>query len=69
MDNAGNSQNISNPGNVENGHNQPPHVDGEGRKKKNVTQGRGRGIGAMPKGRGSAGPGWTGAGFDVDARS
>lgn len=68
------SGNFSNQGNVENvpvvnGHNQQPHVDGEGRKKKNIIQGRGKGIGAIPKGRGSAGPGWTGAGFDVDGRT
>lgn len=44
--------------------------DNEGRgKKKTVLQGRGKGIGAVPKGRGSAAPGWTGAGFDVDGRS
>lgn len=49
-----------------NGQNQQPHVDGEGRKKKNVVQGRGRVV-AVPKGRGQ--PGWTGAGFDVDGRS
>lgn len=36
------------------------HVDGSGRKK-NATQGRGKGIGAVPKSRGSS---WTGAGFD-----
>ncbi|CAA0835542.1 Unknown protein [Striga hermonthica] len=40
--------------------------DGEGRgKKKSSIQGRVKGIGAVPKGRG---PGWTGAGFDVDGR-
>ncbi|KAK3016901.1 hypothetical protein RJ639_006506 [Escallonia herrerae] len=55
---------------VTNGHNQHPSVDGEGRgKKKNTIHGRGRGIGAIPKGRGLAGPGWTGAGFDVDGRT
>ncbi|XP_074350239.1 uncharacterized protein LOC141689755 isoform X2 [Apium graveolens] len=63
--------NLPNQGNVgspvvTNGQNQQPHVDGEGRKKKNVGQGRGR-VGAVPKGRGQ--PGWTGAGFDVDGRS
>ncbi|KAA8533796.1 hypothetical protein F0562_031313 [Nyssa sinensis] len=68
------SQNISNQGSggkvpVTNGHNQQPSVDGEGRgKKKSLVQGRGKGIGAVPKGRPSA-PGWTGAGFDVDGRT
>ena len=53
-----------------NGHNQQPNAGGEGRgKKKNFIQGRGRGIGAVPKGRGSSAPGWTGAGFDVDGRT
>lgn len=71
---GGSPGNFSNQGNVENvpvvnGHNQQPHVDGEGRRKKNIIQGRGKGIGAIPKGRGSAGPGWTGAGFDVDGRT
>lgn len=69
----GSPGNLSNQGNVgiatvTNGQNQQSHVDGEGRKKKNVVQGRGR-VGAVPKGRGPAGPGWTGAGFDVDGRS
>ncbi|KAK3039206.1 hypothetical protein RJ639_027910 [Escallonia herrerae] len=55
---------------VTNGHNHQPSADGEGRgKKKNTIQGRGKGIGAIPKGRGPAGPGWTGAGFDVDGRT
>lgn len=65
---AGNLANQGNVGiaTVTNGQNQQPHVDGEGRKKKNVVQGRGR-VGAVPKGRGQ--PGWTGAGFDVDGRS
>lgn len=35
-------------------------VDGRG-KKKNAMQGRGKGIGAVPKNRGSN---WTGAGFE-----
>ncbi|KAJ0705473.1 hypothetical protein HanPI659440_Chr14g0573831 [Helianthus annuus] len=35
-------------------------VEGRG-KKKNAMQGRGKGIGALPKNRGSS---WTGAGFD-----
>lgn len=69
---SGNVSNQVNGGNVPfvNGQNQQPSADGEGRaKKKNVIQGRGRGIGAIPKGRGSAAPGWTGAGFDVDGRT
>ncbi|KAL3524216.1 hypothetical protein ACH5RR_017050 [Cinchona calisaya] len=48
--------------------NQGPDSEGRGRKK-TVTQGRAKGIEAVPKGRGSAAPGWTGAGFDVDGRS
>lgn len=49
--------------------NLPPSVDGEGRgKKKSLLQGKGRGIGALPKGRGTA-TGWTGAGFDVETGS
>ncbi|KAL6503853.1 aci13 [Orobanche gracilis] len=49
-----------------NGQNPQASSDGEGRgKKKNSIQGRVRGIGAVPKGRG---PGWTGSGFDVDGR-
>ncbi|KAK1366653.1 RAB6-interacting golgin [Heracleum sosnowskyi] len=69
---VGSPGNVANQGNVGiaavviNGQNQQPHVDAEGRKKKNVVQGRGR-VGAVPKGRGQ--PGWTGAGFDVDGRS
>ncbi|GAB2265294.1 hypothetical protein Dimus_000360 [Dionaea muscipula] len=53
-----------------NGHNQQLTADGEGRgKKKSLLQGRGKGIGALAKGRGTSAPGWTGAGFDVDGRS
>ncbi|KAB2054690.1 hypothetical protein ES319_A12G271200v1 [Gossypium barbadense] len=61
-----------NGGNVQvmNGQNQLATNDGEVKgKKKNTFQGRGKGIGAAPKSRGSAAPGWTGAGFDVDART
>ncbi|KAK8267217.1 hypothetical protein V6Z12_D12G297800 [Gossypium hirsutum] len=61
-----------NGGNVQvmNGQNQLATNDGEVKgKKKNTFQGRGKGIGAVPKSRGSAAPGWTGAGFDVDART
>ncbi|KAK6936382.1 hypothetical protein RJ641_033412 [Dillenia turbinata] len=51
---------------VSNTQNQQLNVEGEGRgKKKTPFQGRGRGIGPVPKGRGSQGPGWTGAGFDA----
>lgn len=69
---AGVPDNISiqgNGGNIQvvNGHNQQPSIEGDGRgKKKSLIQGRGKGIGAVPKGRG---PGWTGAGFDVDGRT
>lgn len=50
--------------------NQPAAAEGEGRgKKKILLHGRGKGIGALPKGRGPAASGWTGAGFDVDGRS
>lgn len=53
-----------------NGHNQQPTVEGEVRaKKKTQFHGRGKGVGAVPKGRGSTAPGWTGAGFDVDGRA
>ena len=66
-----NVPNQGNGGNVPamNGQNQLPTNDGEVKgKKKSHFQGRAKGIGAVPKGRGSAAPGWTGAGFDVDAR-
>ncbi|CAK7337157.1 unnamed protein product [Dovyalis caffra] len=69
---AKNAPNEANGGNVQvpNGQNQLPNVEAEGRGKKKVHfQGKGRGIGAVPKGRGSGQPGWTGAGFDVDGRS
>ncbi|XP_034710068.1 uncharacterized protein LOC117932876 [Vitis riparia] len=72
---GGAGENVANQGNggnvpATNGHNQQPNVEGEGRgKKKSFIQGRGRGIGAVPKGRGSSAPGWTGAGFDVDGRT
>lgn len=51
---------------AEKGQNQQPEARG---KKKINTQGRGKGIGIIPKSRGSVPPGWTGAGFDVDGRS
>ncbi|XVF09752.1 hypothetical protein REPUB_Repub07fG0122800 [Reevesia pubescens] len=69
------SENVPNQGNSGNvppmnGQNQLSTNDGEMKgKKKSHFQGRGKGIGAVPKGRGSAAPGWTGAGFDVDART
>ncbi|XP_004496626.1 uncharacterized protein [Cicer arietinum] len=48
--------------------NQQPPNEGEGRNKKKVNfQLKGKGIGAVSKGRSSA-AGWTGAGFDVDGR-
>lgn len=49
---------------VVNGHHQQPST--ESGKKKLFNPGRGKGIGFAPKGRG---PGWTGAGFDVDGRT
>ncbi|KAK4436339.1 hypothetical protein Salat_0797600 [Sesamum alatum] len=60
----------SNAGNSPvNAQNQQPSSIGEGRgKRKSSIQGRLKGIGAVPKGRGPAEPGWTGAGFDVDGR-
>lgn len=49
-----------------NGHSQQPPNEGVGRgKKKANLQLKGKGIGAVVKGRSPA-PGWTGAGFDVD---
>ncbi|XP_057952097.1 uncharacterized protein LOC131146482 isoform X2 [Malania oleifera] len=72
---GGGAENLSKQGNsgvdpVTNGHNQLSPVVGEGRgKKKNLMQGRGKGFGAVQKSRGSAEPGWTGAGFDVDGRT
>ncbi|KAI3918096.1 hypothetical protein MKX01_041416 [Papaver californicum] len=65
---AGNSHDQGNAP-IVNGQGQQPSVEGEGRaKKKIINPGRGK-SGFVPKGRGSPGPGWTGAGFDVDARS
>ncbi|KAL9682707.1 hypothetical protein QQ045_014513 [Rhodiola kirilowii] len=59
------SENASNLASGDGGGQQTPN-DGEGRgKKKNMIQGRGKGIGAVPKSRGPPGPGWTGAGFDA----
>ncbi|XVF12403.1 hypothetical protein REPUB_Repub08aG0115100 [Reevesia pubescens] len=69
------SENVPNQGIIGNvpamnGQNQLPTNDGEVKgNKKSHFKGRGKGIGAVPKGRGSAAPGWTGAGFDVDART
>ncbi|CAN4085233.1 unnamed protein product [Withania somnifera] len=51
---------------AEKGQNQQPEARG---KKKINTHGSGKGIGIIPKSRGSAPPGWTGAGFDLDGRS
>lgn len=50
---------------------QQPLVDAEGKGKKRVpTSGRGKGnMMVLPKSKGSSGPGWTGAGFDVDGRA
>lgn len=71
---SGSSGNTSKEGNArsgaaENGQNQSHSLDEARGKKKINVQGRGKGIGIIPKGRGSPGPGWTGAGFDVDGRS
>lgn len=63
------NQGGSGEGPVMNGQNQKPPSETEGRgKKKNQFHGRGKGIGAVPKGRSSAESGWTGSGFDVDGR-
>lgn len=65
-------ESVANQGNggnalVPNGHIGQPSSEDEGRGKKKISiQGRGKGIGAIPKGRG---PGWTGSGFDVDGRN
>ncbi|XP_059315082.1 uncharacterized protein LOC132065622 isoform X1 [Lycium ferocissimum] len=71
---SGSSGNTLKEGNArssaaENGRKQLPSLDEARGKKKINLQGRGKGIGIVPKGRGSAAPGWTGAGFDVDGRS
>ncbi|CAI9762385.1 unnamed protein product [Fraxinus pennsylvanica] len=72
---GGSVRNISNQGDfsnipLTNGENQQSVTNGEGRgKKKSMFQGRLKGIGAIPKGRGPAAPGWTGAGFNVGGRS
>lgn len=64
------NQTASNGAPVINGQNQKPPSETEGRgKKKNQFHGRGKGIGAAPKGRNSAESGWTGSGFDVDGRA
>lgn len=64
--NHGNGENAG----VVNGHNTRPSAESEGREKKKIQiQGRVKGIGAVPKGRGPTGPGWTGAGFDVDGKN
>ncbi|KAB2016692.1 hypothetical protein ES319_D08G111600v1 [Gossypium barbadense] len=67
-----NVPNLGNGGNVPamNVHNKLPTNDGELKgTKKSHFHGREKGIGAVPKGRGSTAPGWTGAGFDVDGRT
>lgn len=54
---------------IPNQQNQEPPAEGECRGKKKIQyHGRGKGIGAVLKGKNS-GPGWTGAGFDVDGRT
>lgn len=65
---TGSSKSVPNHS-TEDNHNQKTvggDVEGRG-KKKSAMQGRGKGIGAVPKSRGST-AGWTGAGFDVDSR-
>jgi chromosome segregation ATPase len=55
-----------------NGQSQQPNnseVVGKLGKKKIMIQNKVKGIGTIPKGRGSSAPGWTGAGFDVEART
>lgn len=47
---------------------QRPTETREKRRLANLGRGKGNNM-IMPKGRGSAGPGWTGAGFDVDGRT
>ncbi|KAE8710776.1 hypothetical protein F3Y22_tig00110319pilonHSYRG00328 [Hibiscus syriacus] len=66
-----NAPNVDNSGSVAaiNTKNQLSTNDGEVKGKKSHYQGRGKGIGAVPKGRGSTAPGWTGSGFDVDGRT
>ncbi|KAG5152846.1 hypothetical protein JHK84_029318 [Glycine max] len=72
--NEGSTESVPNQSNgqkvaVTNGPNQQPHNEGEGRSKKKVNfQPKGKGIGAVAKGRSST-PDWTGAGFDVDGRT
>ncbi|KAG7013196.1 hypothetical protein SDJN02_25953 [Cucurbita argyrosperma subsp. argyrosperma] len=62
-------QAVSGDAPVVNGQNQKPSSETEVRgKRKNQFHGRGKGIGAVPKGRSSADSGWTGSGFDVDGR-
>ncbi|KAK4280428.1 hypothetical protein QN277_012053 [Acacia crassicarpa] len=64
--NSGSDQRNEQKGPETNGHSQQPPIDGGGRGKKKANfQLKGKGIGAVVKGRSSA-PGWTGAGFDVD---
>ncbi|KHN15692.1 uncharacterized protein LOC114401470 [Glycine soja] len=71
--NEGSTESVPNQSNgqqvaVQNGPNQQPN-EGEGRSKRKVNfQPKGKGIGAVAKGRSST-PGWTGAGFDVDGRT
>ncbi|KAL4357807.1 hypothetical protein AHAS_Ahas09G0223600 [Arachis hypogaea] len=67
---GGSAESIPDQGNGQKvgSHHQSPN-EGEGRTKKKVNfHIKGKGIGAVSKGRSSA-PGWTGAGFDVDGRT
>ncbi|XVF50728.1 hypothetical protein PTKIN_Ptkin04bG0126000 [Pterospermum kingtungense] len=66
LPNQGNCGNVPATG----GQNQLPSIEEVKEKKKSHFRGRAEGIGALPKGKGStASGGWTGAGFDVDARN
>lgn len=64
---SGSAQIAANQGNEET-NNGKIHQSLSEEKKKVHFKGRGKGIGAVPKGR-NPGPGWTGSGFDVDSRT
>ncbi|KAE9589044.1 putative tonB-dependent receptor, plug domain-containing protein [Lupinus albus] len=70
---GGSAESVTNQSNgqkvVVNGPNQQTPNEGEGRNKKKVNlQSKENRVGALPKGK-SSGPGWTGAGYDVDSRT
>ncbi|XP_068650972.1 uncharacterized protein [Aristolochia californica] len=65
------AQNIGNDGNMSTANRYSQSMlndDEERRKRRSLNLGRGKGNISL-KGRGSPGPGWTGAGFDVDGRT